>query len=117
MKGIHRYPVAILFAGLLFFALYSYAGEEARKEDGATTPYRYTALEMAEEALEAYQALETNDITQAKQILIEAVLNVIEAEEYGGSSMSLEKVEAKSKSVRDSFRKIYSTLLQTDQKK
>ena len=80
----------------------------------ANTPYRYTAVELAEEAIDAYEALGTNDIASAKEILLNAIINYIEDDERGGAAVtSSTKIEQKAEQVRERFRAIYSELIKS----
>ena len=50
----------VITVGVL--ALHAASSENPTPEEGTHTPYRYTAVELAEEAIDAYEALGTNDV-------------------------------------------------------
>jgi len=113
-----KYPmiflVSLLCVGLGVLALYADPSDKAKRKHTSYMPYRYTAVELAEETIEAYQALETNDVSLAKTILLNAIANYIEDDERGGSAVTSEaQIDQKEKRVREEFRRIYSDLMKS----
>ena len=102
----------VITVGVL--ALHAASSENPTPEEGTHTPYRYTAVELAEEAIDAYEALGTNDVAAAKETLLNAILNYIEDDERGGAAVkSTEKIDQKAKRVRERFRKLYAELIKS----
>jgi hypothetical protein len=104
--------VALLCVGLGVLALHADPSSKTKRKHTSHMPYRYTSAELAEEAIEAYQALGTNDVALAKTILLNAIVNYIEDDQRGGSAVTSEvKIDQKENRVREEFRKIYSDLM------
>ena len=116
MKRPMIFLVSLLCMGLFVLALYAAPSHKAKRKHTSHLPYRYTAVELAEEAIEAYQALETNDVSLAKTILLNAIVNYIEDDERGYSAVTSEaKIDQKEKRVRKEFMRIYSDLMKSQE--
>ena len=106
----------VLLIGVGVLALHAASSEKLPAKERPETPYRYTAVELAEEAIDAYEALGTNDVASAREILLHAIVNYIEDDERGGATVKSDtKIDEKAKLVRDRFRTIYAELI-TSQK-
>jgi hypothetical protein len=114
MKHPRLLPVVVLLIGLYALALHANSTDKATATEKSPTPYRYTAVELAEETIDAYEALETNDVALAKEILLNAIVNYIEDDERGRSAVTSEtKIDQKAKRVRGRFRAIYAELMKS----
>jgi hypothetical protein len=110
MKHSTIIPLTIITIGLGVLGLHANSAAEPTEKDKIQMRYRYIAAELAEETIEAYQALEANDVELTKKILLNAIVNYIE-DERGGSGMADAKTVKKEERVREEFRKIYSDLM------
>ena len=103
----------VLLFGLSVLILHAGSSDKATPSTPSSS-FRYTAVELAEESIEAYEALETNNVALAKEILMNAIVNYIEDDERGGSAVKSDSVvEQKAMRVRDKFSRIHSGILKS----
>ena len=108
--------VIVLLFGLCVTTIHADSSNKITATGSPQSAYRYTAAELAEEAIEAYQALGTNNVASAKEILLNAIINYIEDNERGGSSVTYTtKIVQKETQVRERFTKIYSEMIKPQQ--